>query len=89
MLDTGFVSGSYPRCFSAQESLEHFKQSCSRPQFEGDDLASLRDAFRVGRCTGGICMKARTTKTLIATASGLFNIIAAMIEPCSVKALGR
>jgi hypothetical protein len=33
--------------------------------------------------------KARTTKTLIWTACGLFSTLAAMIAPCSVKAYGR
>ena len=34
-------------------------------------------------------MKARTTNTLILTASGEFNTVAAMIAPCSVNAWGR
>jgi hypothetical protein len=33
--------------------------------------------------------KARTTKTLIPTALGLFKIVAAMMEPCSVKTNGE
>jgi hypothetical protein len=32
---------------------------------------------------------ARTTKTLMATAGGLFNTVAAMMAPCSVKAIGK
>jgi len=33
--------------------------------------------------------KARTTNTLIATARSLFNTLAAMIAPCSVKAYAK
>ena len=50
--------------------------------------AAKRMAALAANCSR-ICMKARTTKTLVATASGLFNAVAAMIAPCSVKAWGR
>jgi hypothetical protein len=48
----------------------------------------LRIAALAANCSR-ICMKARTTKTLIATASGLFSTVAAMMAPCSVKAWGK
>ena len=48
----------------------------------------LRMAVLAASCSR-ICMNAHTTNTLIATASGLFNTVAAMIAPCSVKAQGR
>ena len=54
-------------------------------------LVNFRQAVenrRIGDQVSRICMNARTTKTLIATAFGLFNTVAAMIAPCSVKAKG-
>jgi hypothetical protein len=40
------------------------------------------------RCSR-IWIKARTTNTLMATASGLFNTVAAMMAPCSAKAMDQ
>ncbi|HOB98819.1 MAG TPA: hypothetical protein PKM43_08750 [Verrucomicrobiota bacterium] len=40
----------------------------------------LRIAALAASCSR-ICIKARTTNTLIATASGLFNAVAAMMAP--------
>jgi len=44
---------------------------------------------RVDRSAVRNCTKARTTKTLISTAPGLFSTVAAMMAPCSVNASGR
>jgi hypothetical protein len=54
--------------------------SISASRFKISELAAI--------CSR-IWMKARTTYTLIWTACGLFSIVAAMIAPCSVKAVGR
>jgi len=62
-------------------------ESCSS-SVRSISASRLRIAALATSCSR-ICMNAHTTNTLIATASGLFKIVAAMIAPCSVKAVGR